>query len=76
MSITIKSFLLLYILGERLNELDDAITHIDKVHELEYWYACPYCPFGCSKHKNNMIRHIRRAHPNKPERHDIGMRPF
>ena len=50
-----------------------AIEHLDKEHpKVEYWYACPHCPFGCSKHKTNMIKHIRRTHPQKPERKDIG----
>ncbi|XP_064620341.1 uncharacterized protein LOC135483399 [Lineus longissimus] len=48
------------------SSLDEIIKHIEASHsQMDFWFACPYCPYGCSKHRGNMVRHIRRAHPEK-----------
>lgn len=47
--------------------LDDVINHIAETHKMRFWYACPYCPFGCSRHKSNMLRHIARSHQGESD---------
>ncbi len=43
------------------------VDHLDSGHSMDHWYACPYCPFGCSRQRSNMYRHIRRSHPKEPD---------
>ena len=46
-------------------ELMEILDHVDLAHEKEYLLACPFCPFSCSKMLNNLVRHIKRTHPER-----------
>lgn len=52
---------------------DVMVEHIHRVHKKTYWYACPYCPFGCSQPRFNMYRHMRRTHPQKADNIFVGI---
>ncbi|KAK2165595.1 hypothetical protein LSH36_48g07033 [Paralvinella palmiformis] len=52
---------------------DVMVEHIHRVHKETYWYACPYCPFGCSQPRFNMYRHMRRTHPQKADNIFVGI---
>ncbi len=44
---------------------DIMVAHLGDTHRVDYIFSCPYCPFGCHRHKITMLRHIRKAHPDK-----------
>ena len=50
-----------------MDMLDDIISHIGNTHKLRYWYTCPYCSSGCSRSKEQMVKHIQLEHPNNDE---------
>ena len=53
--------------GLESTDYDILVAHVSAIHNVHYIYACPYCAFGCSRHKINMYRHIRRAHPTESD---------
>ncbi|XP_074643540.1 uncharacterized protein LOC141900515 [Tubulanus polymorphus] len=58
--------------GVKTSTLYGMTTHLEAAHSnLDFWYGCPYCPFGCSKHRINLMRHLKRAHPKEPINVDI-----
>ena len=50
----------------RLRDQDLMMTHIRAKHNVDLWFACPYCQFGCSPQRANIVRHIEKSHASQP----------
>ena len=50
----------------RLRDQDLMVSHISAKHNVDVWYACPYCQLGCSPQRANIVRHIEKSHASQP----------
>ena len=50
----------------RLRDQDLMVSHISAKHNVDVWYACPYCQLGCSPQRANIVRHIQKSHASQP----------
>ena len=50
----------------RLRDQDLMMAHIRAKHNVDLWFACPYCQLGCSPQRANIVRHIEKSHASQP----------